>query len=110
MDLPKEEALSFFSELYFGAHHIPGRGIKEYGPGWCVNHYGDLSTFDFDKLTRLVFLAHDRCMRVEIGSSGPNMVKIIIHKRTREGSMSQRHPTLEQAFELWREKRSEPKE
>ena len=101
------EAEQFFAELYFGKHHIPKGGIKPWGEGWCVNHYGDLSTFDFDGLTRLVFLAHDCCFRVSVMNSGPSMVKIAIWKRKREGSITTRHPTIETALKVWRDKHKE---
>lgn len=98
------EAVDFFSEFYRGKHHIPESGIKEWGYGWFVSHYGTLSTFDFDALTRLVFMAHDKCIRVEVGASGPRRVKIMIHKRRREGDMMERHPTIETALGLWRDR------
>lgn len=107
METPFKEAEDFFSELYLGKHHIPGK-IKAYGPGWHVNHLGSLATFDFNELTRLVFLAHDQCMRVEIINSGPGMVKIAIWKREgRTGSMWQRHPTIDEALKQWRESHKE---
>ncbi|MBA7646724.1 hypothetical protein ES703_54490 [subsurface metagenome] len=99
---PYEVAEEFFSELYFGKHHIPSK-IIAYGNGWCINHHGDLSTFDFDILTRLVFLAHDKCIRVELSQGGPRAVKISIWKRYgRIGRIDQRHPTIETALETWR--------
>ena len=85
-----------------GAHHVPtvspfGRGIKV-----CVPS-GKLSTFDFDLLTTLVLLAHDRCVRVELGNGGPYRTGVILHRRhAREGCMSQRHPTIETALLLHR--------
>jgi hypothetical protein len=98
-----EWAFKFFSELFLGSHHIPGRGhgIKNFGMGYCINyHPGNLSTFDLDGLTRLVFMAHRDCIRAEICPSGPGMVKIAIWKREkREGRMYERHPTIEQALE-----------
>ena len=102
-----EDAEDFFAEIYHGRHHIPSK-LKGFGDGWSVNHRGDLSTFDFDTLTRLVFLAHDLCMRVSIEQSGPGMVKIIVWKRnSREGRMSSRHPTIEEALNVWRERHTE---
>ena len=80
-----------------GEHHMNkvvshGRGIKT--SEWS----GKLSTFDFDLLTRLVVLAHDACVRVEIASSGPGRVGIVLHKRhSRDGSVFDRHPTIEDA-------------
>ena len=81
-----QEAEDFLSDFYLGKHHIPSK------------------IHEFDDLTRLVFLAHDRCVRVEIGNSGPGMIKIIIHKRHhRDGQPSyERHPTIETALKTWR--------
>jgi hypothetical protein len=104
--LTKEEAIEFFAILFRGEHHIPRSGVKPMGDqGWCVNYYGDLATFDFDSLTRFVFLAHDLCVRASVLSSGPRMVKLAIWKRSkREGSMFERHPTIESALASWRER------
>lgn len=99
------EAEAFFSELYFGKHHIPAGGIKPFGQGWSVNHYAEIATFDFNALTRLVFLAHDKCIRVSIMQGGPGAIKIVLHKRSsRSGSMFGRHPTIEYALSIWRDK------
>lgn len=103
--MSKTEAVSFFADFYGGEHHFPN-DVKEFGPdSWSMNHFGNLATFDSDALTRLVFLAHDRCVRVGIQQSGPRHVKIVIWKRTgRTGSIMERHPTLEQALEAWRKR------
>lgn len=78
-----------------GEHHLPD--IYPCGSGIHINHYGDLSTFDFDKLTRLVLLAHRDAVRIEITNSGPRMVRIIAHRRKHDAAacMSQRHPSLD---------------
>ena len=48
-----EEATAFFSEFYYGEHHIPGP-IKKWGEGWVVNHdRGGLASYDYDGLTDL---------------------------------------------------------
>ena len=100
--LTLEEATEFFSEFYSGEHHIPGK-VKEFGYGWQVNHdRGDLATYDYNQLTRLVFMAHEKCIRVSIMASSPRHIKIAIWKRQREGGMSERHPTLEQAINSWK--------
>lgn len=106
--LTHAEATDFFAALYRGAHHIPGRhygggeNVRAHGGGWSVSHFGYLSSFDFDKLTRLVLLAHERCIRVEVDSGGPRRVRIAIWRRQREGGMSERHPTIEQAIATFR--------
>ena len=89
------------AEWALGRHHLPR--VYEFGAGVCINWYGDLSTHDFDRLTRLVLLAHRDAVRIEIASSGPRMVRIIAHRRTpgRSGTMPQsvRHPTLDELAE-----------
>jgi hypothetical protein len=101
MRLTKEEATAFFAALYQGEHHFPSK-MQPYGEGWSMSHFGSLATFDADDLTRLVLLAHDRCIRVEVGQGGPNRLRIAIHKREREGRMYGRHPTIEQAISSFR--------
>lgn len=102
--LTKEEATAFFAELYGGEHHIPGYKVLDFGYGWMVKHdRGDLATYDYNDLTRLVLMAHDKCIRVSINPISKTAVGIAIWKRQREGSMSERHPTLEHAIEKFRE-------
>lgn len=80
---------------YRGAHHVPRVRV---GDRWLeVNHCGDLSTADGDLLTRLVVLAHDAAVRVEISSSAPFMVKITLHARRRTNRNMTNHPTLDEA-------------
>lgn len=101
----EERAESVLECVFYGIHHAPDikKFPSEYGGRWEVNTSGDLSTFDFDGLTRLVISAHDQCIRASVRSSGPRMVKIILHERKgRDGNMSQRHPTIEQAMEVIR--------
>jgi hypothetical protein len=101
--LTKEEATAFFSEFYQGDHHIPKGGVKEFGYGWAVVHNrGDLATYDYNELTKLVIMGHDRCIRVSIMPYQIKSLKIAIWRRQREGGMSERHPTLEQAIESFR--------
>lgn len=105
MKMLSQEAEAFFSELYFGKHHLPAGGIKPFGEGWSVNHYAEVATFDFDTLTRLVFLAHDKCIRVSIMQGGPGAIKIVLYKRDkRKGSIMESHPTIENALKKWRMK------
>jgi hypothetical protein len=100
--MTKEAANAFFAELFNGEHHIPAK-LHEFGDGWSLTTWGDLSTFDFDMLTRLVFLAHDRCVRATVMQGAPKTVKIVLWQReSREGSINKRHPTIEQALEDWR--------
>ena len=81
-----------------GEHHWPKLKKREMPQMWECNHAGDLATYDNDKLTRLVLSAHDNCVRVEVGPSGPGRVKIMLHNRKgRDGRMHERHPDIAQA-------------
>lgn len=96
---------NFSADYFFGEHHIPRSGIKPYGDGWYVNYAGDLSTFDSDALTRLVFLAHDMCFRASVTPSGPGKIKIAIWKRDRIGRLSERHPNIYEALDTWQQRK-----
>lgn len=101
--LTKEEATAFFAEFYQGEHHIPKHQVFEYGHGWMVKHdRGDLATYDYNELTKLVLMAHDKCIRVGVSPLSKQVLQISIWKRQRDGGMCQRHPTLEQAIESFR--------
>ncbi len=88
--------------VFSGLHNCPKITKTPYY--WSANAYGGLSTHDFDKLTLLVFAAHDQGIRVEVGHSGPRMVKLLLHpRRCRAGSITARHPTLEAKLKQWRD-------
>lgn len=91
--------------VFRGEHNAPdriyacGSGIK------CSAPIYGLATFDFDYLTRLVVLAHDHCIRVDISSSSPGRIGLMLHQRSgRSGEVSVRHPTIEEAIERVRPK------
>jgi hypothetical protein len=103
MRTTEAEATEFFAAFYRGEHHFPGK-IKPYGEGWSMSHFGSMATYDGNELTRLVLLAHEKCIRVQVEQGGPNRLRIAIWKREREGDMFQRHPTIEQALEAFEAK------
>ena len=88
--------------LYRGLYHVSGIVDR---CKWDDNHhisltcYDDLSTFDFDNLTTLVFLAHRMAIRVEIQSCNFRYLRILFHRRSRDGSITARHPTIQVALE-----------
>lgn len=108
-----EEAVAFFSALYGAPHRIPGskykgQNVKPWGTdSWQVAHWGDLSTYDFDILTRLVLLAHDRCVRVSLTPCGPRHIRIGISPRARTDSTHTNHPTIAQAIERFAQRPGE---
>lgn len=101
------ECACMLADLVRGFHHMPG-DIKRCGAGVEVNMRAPLATRDFSELTRLVVMAHDRCIRAEIAPSGPGRLKILLHKRhARAGSMVERHPTLEEHIAMCRPRPAE---
>lgn len=99
-ELSLQEATEFFADLYCGEHHIPNYKVERFGRnGWSITDNVGISTYDYDRLTKLVVMAHDRCMRAEILPYGVKKYKIAIWKRNREGSLSFAHSTMEEAIE-----------
>ena len=102
------DAEAFFSKLFRGKHHIPGKLRRDSLTSWSVGSVQPMSTFDSDYLTRLVFLAHDHCVRVELMQSGPGRLRIMASKRVRfeeakSWPLVEAHPTLEEAVSKFRE-------
>lgn len=94
-----QQAIDFFAELYYGEHHIPTE-VRPWGSGYFVAHkHGDIATYDFNMLTRLVLMAHDKCIRASIAPHTIGSFKICIFQRDRTGGFSKEHPTIEQAIE-----------
>jgi hypothetical protein len=105
--MDKEVALDFFAAVLGGRHHVPT--LKEWGFGWCITLYGHMSTYDSDRLTALVMLAHDRAMRVEISACNMQYIRLAVHQRSHAADrFYSRHPTLEQATAEWRKRNPAP--
>lgn len=91
---------------------IAGRGIYNAPIRWETIEWGhrymrvawhsDLSTFDGDTLTILVFAAHLCRVRVTIRPANFRYLEILFHPRKAEGGISERHPSLEQMLERMR--------
>ena len=110
MDSFELRANRVLDTVFLGLHHCPK--IYKFNNGkefemWEINHYGDMATYDFDSLTRLVIASHDECIRASVNPSGPGMVKIRLWPRVREGGISERHPTMEQSLERIRARHRE---
>ncbi len=95
--------------FYGGIYHAPEwrylRQADWSADDWIeVRHRGSLSTFDFDELTRLVFLAHDYAVRLQLEAVGgpKSLLCLCFHLRQHEGDRFQQHPRLEQAMTNWR--------
>lgn len=67
---------------------------------WCSG----MSTYDFDDLTRLVFLAHEMALRVQLEPSAHHHVKLIFHPRSNDSDKRYMwHPNLDEAVTLFRQ-------
>lgn len=97
----EERAKAMLSRVFGGLHHVSSLKVSS-REVTCI-HHGDLATYDWDQLTRLVLAAHEYCLRVCIRQGGVGSVKVVVHPRiNRDGCpMSERHPTLEQAIERY---------
>lgn len=87
-----------------GFHNVPGKIKRSPAPYpfWELNVFQSLSTYDFSNLTALVLAAHKYCVRVDVGP-GMRRLKILLHPRhSRDGYMTQRHPTIQQALEQFK--------
>ena len=92
---------------YGGLHHISENVLFHKRTKWDNDNDilltlggGDLATYDFNRLTLLVILAHDYCVRFSVNGAAPNYIKLGFSKRdSREGSIYYKHPTIEKAIE-----------
>jgi hypothetical protein len=95
-----------------GSHHLPSDEMKKVD--WQNPYFirvrmdkytigAGLATHDFSALTRLVFLAHDHCIRVELSPLNFRHMVALFHPRhKRDGGVAERHPSIEQALYEWR--------
>lgn len=106
-----ESVADLLGSLYSDIYHLDRSALFHKRTNWAaVNHieivlWGQFSTFDGDRLTQLVFLAHDRCLRVTVEGAASGYLRITFHPKTREGNSFDRHPTIEQALEKWQSSR-----
>lgn len=73
-----------------------GRGVS------VVAHSPQLATFDFGRLTSLVFLCHEARIRCEIDPAGPRGMRLSFWPRIGTGGMGERHPNLDEAVAAFR--------
>ncbi len=93
----------FLGELFLGIYHLDISALHKVE--WGNNHHIIVSigwkswaTYDYDLLTRLVFLAHHMALRVELQPSRNQYVRLMFHQKSRSGKYES-HPTLRQAVE-----------
>ncbi|MCA0270415.1 MAG: hypothetical protein LCH53_14520 [Bacteroidetes bacterium] len=85
--------------IYHISHEVRHKRVDWSNPNWIEIVVRDgLSTFDSDGLTRLVLLAHDHALRVEVEAAAHGYLRLVMHGRShKEKSLARHHPTLEDA-------------
>lgn len=101
-----EQVADLLGDLFVGLYHLDGAKKVD----WANDHhieiraaYKEWGSFDSNLLTKLVFLAHDRCLRVSINPRSAHALTLLFHQRQREGGTWERHPTIDQALAMHRE-------
>jgi hypothetical protein len=98
----RDRVLGLIECAFGGMHHVKSakwyNDDTDYPSFSCLVFHGTLSTYDSDRLTSLVFAAHDYCVRVEVANGGPSYTKIEVFPRKRGNGIASRHPTLEEAI------------
>lgn len=95
-------------DVFKGIYHLDYKALSRvrWNDNYCIIFilsWWDLSTFDFDELTKLVVLSHDRMIRISINAVAPHRMQLLFHQRkTRIGSISERMPTMEEHIEIIR--------
>ncbi len=97
-----KEVADLLGDVFLGIYHLNYTSLRKVN--WAnpchiefvLDH--ELATTDFDELTRLVVLCHDRALRCAIEGAAPRHLRLIFHKRQRGGRARQRHLGMEQAI------------
>lgn len=80
------KTVAWFLDEMWGLHHINRTSLKKVGwnnvPWIEVVFDRSMSTVDNDDLTRLVVIAHQMMLRVNLQGVGPGYVKLAFHQRT----------------------------
>lgn len=101
-----ENVADLLNDVWCGIYHIDGKSLSKVdwtNNDWIrISIYGGLYSYDDDKLTRLVVLAHDRCLRLEINPCNFNHLELLFHQRDRVADFYHRMPTMEDHLALIR--------
>lgn len=105
-----EEVAEFLNVLGAGIYHLGSSGLKkaDWVNDYCIainlSYPSNFATYDFDLLTKIVVLSHDRCLRVEMQAVAPRIMKLMFHRRERGATTNfAKMPTLEEHTATLRE-------
>ena len=102
------EVANILGQVWAGLYHLDERALER--ADWSdlrwisvIIRHQDLATWDFNHLTQLVVLCHDRMIRMSIEGCGPRATRLSFWQRTsRTGSSSSRMPTIEEHVDMIR--------
>jgi hypothetical protein len=104
-----EAVADLLGSVFKGIYHLDMKALRRVE--WANRHHiifilswHSLSTWDFNDLTRLVVLCHDKLLRLEIDAVAPHRMELMFHQRcvfNGENGMVG-HPTIEQNIEIIR--------
>jgi hypothetical protein len=98
-----ESVADLLGEWVQGIYHLDHKMLSK--TNWSDNKYisinyrGDLSTYDNNGLSKLVFLAHWLCIRVEINPCNFKYIKISFSPRERGNDIYKNHPKLDESVD-----------
>jgi hypothetical protein len=107
------DQLNDFQRRAFWILGIVGNGIYNAPISWDTvvwspkfiisSWHGTLATWDFQGLSKLVFLCHEARIRGDIAPNGPLYLQIALHERVATGDMATRHPNIDEAVAAFRD-------
>lgn len=97
------ECYKMLCDIFGGSHHVYDKVYSAAENGIYIDCDvaflgGGFATYDFNGLTYAVLLAHDRAIRFDISPKSNRKLRLYFHKRGRDGKISQRHPTIDEAI------------
>lgn len=108
-----ERVADLLGELYRGIYHINYGALMHKRTDWTsdtrieivVPDDGWFGTFDGNRLTNLVILCHDACIKCDLRAANIGYLRLIFYPRKgRTGDIYDRHPTIEEAIKACRGK------
>lgn len=93
---PKERINFVVNRAFGGWHHVQNR--KPNAHGVQFNVYGDISTCDYDTMTKLVVACHAVHVRAQISPCNPQLLRVYLHPRVTKDvndNLMEYHPSTQ---------------
>jgi hypothetical protein len=101
-----QQAADLIDYFVDGIYHLDQKWLSRAAKEklWEAEHFivvpfhGELATYDFNRLTRLVLLCHDYGLRGAVRAAKKDQLEVLLHPRARTGSVGRRHPRIREAL------------